>query len=127
MSFHTAPRPGQFQERGYSAVVCGPGNIAQAHQPNEYISVEQLEARRILHSPVDHNNERVRRTMATRNRFAELHDEITGWRRDLHRHPELLFDTHRTSAFVEGKLREFGCDRVVGGIGADRGRGPDSR
>ena len=35
---------GQFQERGYSAVVCGPGSIAQAHQPNEYISVEQLEA-----------------------------------------------------------------------------------
>ncbi len=35
---------GQFQERGYSAVVCGPGNIAQAHQPNEYITVEQLEA-----------------------------------------------------------------------------------
>ncbi|APX90590.1 acetylornithine deacetylase [Brevirhabdus pacifica] len=35
---------GQFQERGYSAVVCGPGDIAQAHQPNEYLSVEQFEA-----------------------------------------------------------------------------------
>lgn len=35
---------GQFQARGYSAVVCGPGNIAQAHQPNEYISVEQFQA-----------------------------------------------------------------------------------
>ncbi len=35
---------GQFQERGYSAVVCGPGNIAQAHQPNEYITIEQLRA-----------------------------------------------------------------------------------
>ncbi|WP_375254926.1 acetylornithine deacetylase [Yoonia sp.] len=33
---------GQFQERGYSAVICGPGDIAQAHQPNEYISVEQF-------------------------------------------------------------------------------------
>ncbi len=55
--------------------------------------------------------------MATRNRFAELHDEIAGWRQDLHRHPELLFDTHRTSAFVTEKLREFGCDEVVGGIG----------
>lgn len=35
---------GQFQERGYSAVVCGPGNISQAHQPNEYISVKQFES-----------------------------------------------------------------------------------
>ena len=35
---------GQFQERGYSAVVCGPGDIAQAHQPNEFLSVEQLHA-----------------------------------------------------------------------------------
>lgn len=35
---------GQFQERGYSAVICGPGDIAQAHQPDEYITVEQFEA-----------------------------------------------------------------------------------
>ena len=35
---------GQFQERGYSAVICGPGDIAQAHQPNEYITVEQFRA-----------------------------------------------------------------------------------
>ena len=35
---------GQFQAAGYSAVVCGPGDIAQAHQPNEYISVAQFEA-----------------------------------------------------------------------------------
>ncbi|MGR3659851.1 MAG: acetylornithine deacetylase [Paracoccaceae bacterium] len=35
---------GQFQERGYSAVVCGPGDIAQAHQVDEYITVEQFEA-----------------------------------------------------------------------------------
>jgi acetylornithine deacetylase len=34
---------GQFQSAGYSAVVCGPGNIAQAHQPNEYLEVAQLE------------------------------------------------------------------------------------
>ena len=33
---------GQFQERGYSAVICGPGDIAQAHQPNEFISLEQF-------------------------------------------------------------------------------------
>jgi acetylornithine deacetylase len=35
---------GQFQERGYSAVICGPGDIAQAHQPDEYITVAQFEA-----------------------------------------------------------------------------------
>ena len=35
---------GQFQTEGYSAVVCGPGNIAQAHQPDEFISVAQFEA-----------------------------------------------------------------------------------
>jgi acetylornithine deacetylase len=33
---------GQFQERGYSAVICGPGDIAQAHQPNEFISTDQF-------------------------------------------------------------------------------------
>ena len=35
---------GQFQERGYSAVICGPGDIAQAHQPNEFLALEQLAA-----------------------------------------------------------------------------------
>mgnify|MGYP002631704861 FL=1 len=35
---------GQFQAEGYSAVVCGPGSIDQAHQPNEYISVAEFEA-----------------------------------------------------------------------------------
>jgi acetylornithine deacetylase len=35
---------GQFQAEGYSAVVCGPGDIAQAHQPDEYLDVAQFEA-----------------------------------------------------------------------------------
>ncbi|APE43093.1 acetylornithine deacetylase (ArgE) [Sulfitobacter alexandrii] len=35
---------GQFQEAGYSAVICGPGSIDQAHQPNEFIEVSQFEA-----------------------------------------------------------------------------------
>ncbi|MEP3846479.1 MAG: acetylornithine deacetylase [Paracoccaceae bacterium] len=35
---------GQFQAAGYSAVVCGPGDIAQAHQPNEFVTVEQFNA-----------------------------------------------------------------------------------
>ena len=32
------------------------------------------------------------------NRVADLHDDITAWRRDLHAHPELLYDVHRTAA-----------------------------
>ncbi|MEL6600141.1 MAG: acetylornithine deacetylase [Pseudomonadota bacterium] len=39
-----ATEAGQFQEGGYSAVICGPGSIEQAHQPNEYITVDQLDA-----------------------------------------------------------------------------------
>ncbi len=34
---------GQFQTAGYSAVVCGPGSITQAHQANEYITVDQFQ------------------------------------------------------------------------------------
>jgi acetylornithine deacetylase len=33
---------GQFQEVGYSAIVCGPGDIAQAHQPDEYLEVAEF-------------------------------------------------------------------------------------
>ncbi|WP_120635931.1 M20 aminoacylase family protein [Ruegeria sp. EL01] len=55
--------------------------------------------------------------MPVKNRFAELQDEITTWRRDMHENPEILFDTHRTSALVAEKLKEFGCDEVVTGIG----------
>jgi hippurate hydrolase len=51
------------------------------------------------------------------NRFADLAPAITAWRRDLHEHPEVLFDTHRTSGIVAEKLRAFGCDEVVTGIG----------
>lgn len=39
-----ATEAGQFQTRGVSAVVCGPGSIAQAHQPDEFIEIAQLEA-----------------------------------------------------------------------------------
>ncbi len=35
---------GQFQEKGYSCVVCGPGDIAQAHQVDEFCSLAQFEA-----------------------------------------------------------------------------------
>src|SRR5690606_37198726 len=50
-------------------------------------------------------------------RIAELQDEIIGWRRALHQNPELLFDVHQTAAFVADRLREFGCDEVVTGLG----------
>lgn len=55
--------------------------------------------------------------MPVKNRLAELHAEITEWRRDIHQHPEILFDTQRTSAMVADKLRSFGVDEVVTGIG----------
>src|SRR5262245_22288922 len=51
------------------------------------------------------------------NRIADLHGEITAWRRDIHAHPELLYDVHRTAATVAEKLRDFGCDEVVTGLG----------
>jgi amidohydrolase len=51
------------------------------------------------------------------NRVADLQPDIQAWRRDIHQHPELLYDVHRTAAFVADRLREFGCDEVVTGIG----------
>ncbi|RIK87872.1 MAG: amidohydrolase [Hyphomicrobiales bacterium] len=51
------------------------------------------------------------------NRAAELHAEVTEWRRHLHARPELLYDVHETAAFVARKLEAFGCDEVVPGIG----------
>ncbi|WLR97417.1 M20 aminoacylase family protein [Shinella sumterensis] len=51
------------------------------------------------------------------NRAAEMQDEIAGWRRHLHREPELLFAVEKTAAFVAEKLSEFGVDEVVTGIG----------
>ena len=35
---------GQFQAEGYSSIICGPGDIAQAHQKNEFITLEQFAA-----------------------------------------------------------------------------------
>src|SRR5580700_5941082 len=33
---------GLFQKMGVPAVICGPGDIAQAHRPNEFVTLEQL-------------------------------------------------------------------------------------
>jgi hippurate hydrolase len=67
------------------------------------------------------------------NRVADLHAEITDWRRDIHANPELLYDVHRTAASVAEKLKSFGCDDVVTGIGRTgvvgviRGRKPGGK
>jgi len=55
--------------------------------------------------------------MPVKNRIAELQPEIAAWRRDFHEHPELLYEVHRTAGVVADKLRAFGCDEVVTGIG----------
>lgn len=55
--------------------------------------------------------------MPTVNRIAELHAEITGWRRDIHANPELGYDVYRTAEIVAGKLKAFGADEIVTGIG----------
>ena len=66
------------------------------------------------------------------DRIQSFAPEMTAWRRDLHAHPELENDVHRTAAFVAEKLTAFGCDEVVTGIGRTgvvgviRGKGRDS-
>ena len=51
------------------------------------------------------------------NRVADLQKEVTAWRRDFHENPEILYEVHRTAGIVADKLKEFGCDEVVPGIG----------
>src|SRR5690242_14358309 len=51
------------------------------------------------------------------NRLSDLQAEIAAWRQDLHAHPELQYDVHRTATTVADKLKTFGCDEVVTGIG----------
>jgi amidohydrolase len=51
------------------------------------------------------------------NRIAAMHEDVTAWRRDLHAHPELGFDVHRTASIVADKLKAFGCDEIGRGIG----------
>lgn len=51
------------------------------------------------------------------NRIAEFHEEITQWRRDLHTNPELMYDLPETAKTLESRLKSFGCDDVVTGLG----------
>lgn len=55
--------------------------------------------------------------MRTLNRLDNLLPEVTEWRRHLHKHPELGYEVHETAAFVAGKLKDFGVDELVQGIG----------
>ncbi len=50
------------------------------------------------------------------NRIADFSDEMKGWRRHLHAHPELEFNCHETAAFVVQRLKEFGVDEIHEGI-----------
>jgi hippurate hydrolase len=67
------------------------------------------------------------------NRAAEMQDEVAGWRRHLHQNPELNFDVFKTADFVVERLKEFGCDEIVTGLGKTgvvgviRGRKGDGR
>jgi amidohydrolase len=54
--------------------------------------------------------------MLIADRIAQMHAELTGWRRDLHAHPELGFEETRTSDLVAAKLAAFGCE-VHRGLG----------
>jgi len=57
--------------------------------------------------------------MPVHNRIADLAPELTEWRQDLHAHPELGFEEHRTSAIVAAKLAEWGIEvtRGIAGTG----------
>ncbi len=50
------------------------------------------------------------------DRIAQIHDDLTSLRRDIHAHPELGFEERRTSDLVAQKLAEFGCE-VYRGVG----------
>ncbi|WP_368343956.1 M20 aminoacylase family protein [Pelagovum sp. HNIBRBA483] len=54
--------------------------------------------------------------MAIINRIAEFADDMKGWRRYLHQHPELSLDCHETAKFVKERLEEFGVVEIFTGI-----------
>jgi hippurate hydrolase len=70
--------------------------------------------------------------MTIQNRIAELHADMTAWRRDIHAHPELGFEEYRTSDLVATKLQEFGIEvhrglAGTGVVGTLRGSGGGNR
>lgn len=71
--------------------------------------------------------------MPAQDIIANMNADLVAWRRDFHANPELLYDVHRTAGIVAEKLKAFGCDEVVTGIGRTgvvgviRGKGAGSR
>ena len=51
------------------------------------------------------------------NSIAAMAEELAEWRRDFHAHPELAYEEVRTAGIVAQRLREFGFDEVVEGVG----------
>ena len=47
-------------------------------------------------------------------------DMMATWRRDIHAHPEIAFEEHRTAELVANKLREFGLEIETGIAGTGR-------
>ena len=54
--------------------------------------------------------------MPVLNRIADYAEDMKGWRRHLHAHPELKFDCFETAAFITARLQEFGVDEIHQGI-----------
>ncbi len=70
--------------------------------------------------------------MPIHNRIAEFAPDLAAWRHDIHAHPELGYEEHRTSALVAEKLRSFGVEvhRGIAGtglVGVLRGQGTSGR
>jgi len=55
--------------------------------------------------------------MPVNNRISDFQDEVAEWRHEIHQHPGLLYDVEETAALVVEKLKSFGVDEVVEGIG----------
>ena len=53
---------------------------------------------------------------AIKNSIAAMIPDLTEWRHDFHRHPELMYDLPRTAGIVAGRLRSFGFDEVIEGV-----------
>ena len=54
--------------------------------------------------------------MPVLNRIADYSEEMKGWRRHLHANPELMFECHKTAAFIIDRLGEIGVDEIHPGI-----------
>ena len=70
--------------------------------------------------------------MAVLNIIAEQKEELTEWRRDLHAHPELGFEEHRTADFIAAKLEAMGIEThrgmaKTGVIGVIKGQGSSGK